>query len=132
MFPDGDLPEESQDENGQTPSEGINTPVSENGENGDNGQIQPEETTKAYETDEYVDTDGGSGIPDAVPANEDEAGETDTQVTFPNAGEATLPAQTDSSEESSEGENSENTGAGGEGQESTEDESSSETQASGV
>lgn len=26
VFPDGDLPEESQDPNGQTPSEGINTP----------------------------------------------------------------------------------------------------------
>ena len=75
LFPDGDLPEESLDANGQTPSEGINTPASETGENGDNDQTQPEETTKASETDEYMDIDGGSGIPDAVPANTDETGE---------------------------------------------------------
>lgn len=50
VFPDGDLPEESLDANGQTPSEGINTPASETGENGDNDQTQPEETTKASET----------------------------------------------------------------------------------
>lgn len=28
-----------------------------------------EESQKVYETDEYVDTDGGSGIPDAVPGD---------------------------------------------------------------
>ena len=45
-----------------------------------------------------MDIDGGSGIPDAVPANTDETGENTTQVTFPNAGEATVPAQTDPQE----------------------------------
>ena len=35
-----------------------------------------------------------SGILDAVPANTDETGENTTQVTFLNAGEATVPAQT--------------------------------------
>ena len=131
VFPDGDLPEESLDANGQTPSEGINTPASETGENGDNDQTQPEETTKASETDEYMDIDGGSGIPDAVPANTDETGENTTQVTFPNAGEATVPAQTDP-QESPVAENSQSAQTDGKIQESAESESPSETQPPGV
>ena len=131
VFPDGDLPEESLDANGQTPSEGINTPASETGENGDNDQTQPEETAKASETDEYMDIDGGSGIPDAVPANTDETGENTTQVTFPNAGEATVPAQTDP-QESPVAENSQSAQTDGKIQESAESESPSETQPPGV
>ena len=131
VFPDGDLPEESQDPNGQTPSEGINTPASEDGANGENGETQPEETTKVYETDEYVDIDGGSGIPDAVPANADGTEESSAQVTFPNAGEATVPAQTDP-EESASDESSEGAAAETESTENTQDQDPTQTQPPGV
>lgn len=66
--------EESQDANGQTPSEGINTPAPSETGSEENGESQPEESQKVYETDEYVDTDGGSGIPDAVPGDPNGAG----------------------------------------------------------
>ena len=131
VFPDGDLPEESQDPNGQTPSEGINTPASEDGANGENGETQPEETTNVYETDEYVDIDGGSGIPDAVPANADGTEESSAQVTFPNAGEATVPAQTDP-EESASDESSEGAAAETESTENTQDQDPTQTQPPGV
>ena len=131
VFPDGDLPEESQDPNGQTPSEGINTPASEDGANGENGETQPEETTKVYETDEYVDIDGGSGIPDAVPANADGTEESSAQVTFPNAGEATVPAQTDPKESASD-ESSEGAAAETESTENTQDQDPTQTQPPGV
>lgn len=131
VFPDGDLPEESQDPNGQTPSEGINTPASEDGANGENGETQPEETTKVYETDEYVDIDGGSGIPDAVPANADGTEESSAQVTFPDAGEATVPAQTDP-EESAPDEFSEGAVAETESTENTQDQDPTQTQPPGV
>ena len=131
VFPDGDLPEESQDPNGQTPSEGINTPASEDGANGENGETQPEETTKVYETDEYVDIDGGSGIPDAVPANADGTEESSAQVTFPDAGEATVPAQTDP-EESASDESSEGAAAETESTENTQDQDPTQTQPPGV
>ena len=101
------------------------------GKTGDNDQTQPEETAKASETDEYMDIDGGSGIPDAVPANTDETGENTTQVTFPNAGEATVPAQTDL-QESPVAENSQSAQTDGKIQESAESESPSETQPPGV
>ncbi len=54
-----------------------------------------------------------------------------TQVTFPNAGEATVPAQTDP-QESPVAENSQSAQTDGKIQESAESESPSETQPPGV
>ena len=48
--------------NGQTPSEGINTPAPSETGSEENGESQPEESQKVYETDEYVDIDGGTFI----------------------------------------------------------------------
>ena len=78
-----------------------------------------------------MDIDGGSGIPDAVPANTDETGENTTQVTFPNAGEATVPAQTDP-QESPVAEKLPECADRWKIQESAESESPSETQLPGV
>ena len=120
VFPTGDLPEESQDANGQTPSEGINTPAPSETGSEENGESQPEESQKVYETDEYVDTDGGSGIPDAVPGDPnapelpaaDPGGDTEAGAQLPSANESSSEAgnsQEGSSENSTENSTEEET-----------------------
>ena len=89
-----------QDANGQTPSEGINTPAPSETGSEENGESQPEGSQKVYETDEYVDTDGGSGIPDAVPEDPnapelpaaDPGGDTEAGAQLPSANESSSEA----------------------------------------
>lgn len=110
----------SQDANGQTPSEGINTPAPSETGSEENGESQPEESQKVYETDEYVDTDGGSGIPDAVPGDPnapelpaaDPGGDTEAGAQLPSANESSSEAgnsQEGSSENSTENSTEEET-----------------------
>ncbi len=66
VFPNGDLPEESQDANGQTPSEGINTPAPSEtaGNRRDPGRGDPEGIS---ETDEFVEA--GEAVCRRVPGS---------------------------------------------------------------
>ena len=75
---------------------------------------------KVYETDEYVDTDGGSGIPDAVPGDPnapelpaaDPGGDTEAGAQLPSANESSSEAgnsQEGSSENSTENSTEEET-----------------------